>query len=753
MSTSDVIRGAVEALSATHVPVIYFVEVGGERFEALEVRGEEALSKTCRFEVSFRLPPGHALDPESTTGGEATLVVARGHDVRRIKRVVTDTVRGATQKRFAGTSTVTLTLEPRLATLRFRVDIRVYRDKTSHQIAREVLTDLGVAVEERLGGSYAQRGYCVQMRESDLDFAQRLLEDDGIGYFVEDDDTVVFFDNVSAYGPSTGVLFYTAAPGMERAAEVLYEVGLCGEVTPGKISLRDFNHEHPRLDMDVSAPGPWQDGPEWYDYPGEYAEPAEGKLKAERRAEALACAAESLVGKSYSPALRPGATFVLARAPIGVSDGGYVLRSVEHAWRRDDQGFAVTITAQRDDVSFRPLVATPIPRLTSPLTGFATGPAGADIHTDEWGRAKVHFPWDRRQPKDDHCSDWVPVLQDNTGHSVGIARVGWELVCHFLEGDPDRPVVVGRVFNEDDPFPETLPMHKTKTALRSLTSPRPVAKDGTLERNEILFEDMKGHEEIRMLAQRDQRVIVANDKLERVDDLMGSRVDGNETVTIGEENHVDVKINASSTVGVNQAYKVGGSRKVEVKGSQSEDVGADHTLTIGGSHMRRIGETDVQQVEKTFKETIGGVVLEASVKTNKKSGSRLSAVTVGGAIIELARMSKSESVGKIRVETAGGLAFIKAGKEIATRVGRSRRTMVGAAMMVEALKQVAISGAEKLSMKSASATWDGAKVLTIRVGETEVTLRDGVLLLKSPKEITFKADAKNSQNVGEARQQ
>ncbi len=741
-----------DLLGSPAVPVVYFLEVAGERFEVLEVVGEEGLSRTGRFEVTFRLPPGHGLDPEATTGGEATLAISRGADVRRITRVVTDTVRGATVRRGGGTSTVVVTLEPRIAMLRHRVDIRVFRDKTANEIAREVLTALGAKVEERLSAGYTRRGYCVQMRESDLDFAQRLLEDDGIAYFVDDDDVVVFLDGVGGYEPSVGPLVYTSAPGLERPIEAIFEVGIGGRVTPGKVSLRDFNHEHPSLDMDVASAGPWPEGPEWYDYPGEYAVPAEGRAKAALRTDALRCQASFVVARSYCPMLRTAARFVMTGAPAGLDDGGYVIRSVRHAWRRDDEGFAIDLELQPETVLYRPPVSTPIPRLVNPLTGFATGPAGADIHTDAWGRCKVHFPWDRLQPKDDRCSDWIPVLQDNTGHSVGVARVGWELLCHFLEGDPDRPVVVGRVFNAADPFEETLPLHKTKTSLRSLTSPRPTSKDGGLERNEILFEDMVGSEEIRMLAQRDQNVVVANDKIERVNDIEGSRVEGHEMITIGEEHHADIKKNVAAVVGGDQTWTVGGSRDFQIQTSQSEDVGKNHTLTIGGSHNRRIGDTDAQQVEKTFKETIGGLVLEASVKTNKKAGDRISAVTVGGAIIELARMNKTEGVGKLRLETVGGIGFIKTGKEIATRVGKSRRTMVGAALMVDALKGVAISGGEKLDMRSLSASWSGAKVLTIRVGETEVTLRDGVLLLKSKKDITFKADADNRQSVGEAKQ-
>jgi len=736
------------------MPVDYFIEIAGQRFQALEVSGEEGLSRTGFFEVKFHIPPDDGLDPEATTSQEATLVIRRdGGEVRRIKRIAVQTVRNATKKGNHGTSLVTVRLEPKLATLRHRVDIRVYRDKTANQIAAEVLTDLGVAVEQRLAGSYTSRAYCVQMRESDLDFAQRLLEDDGIGYFIDDDDTVVFFDNTDAYEPTIGTLPFAPDTGMEREADTIYQVGYRGEVTPGKVSLRDFNHEHPSLDQDVSAPGAWDAGPEWYDYPGEYKLPPEGQVKANWRSEALAAASESLLARTYSPSVRLAVQFVLLGAPIGVTDGPYIVRSVKHAWNRDKEGFAVEIEAHAASVLFRPLVTTPIPRLLNPLSGYATGPAGEDIHTDKWGQCKVHFPWDRRQPKDDRCSDWIPVLQDNTGHSVGIARVGWELMCHFLEGDPDRPAVVGRVFNPEDPYPEILPMHKTKTALRSLTSPRPEDHgEAALLRNEIRFEDMIGNEAIDIVARKDQNVVVGNDKVERINDIQSAKVQRDETISIGEEHHEDVIKRVGSIVNGNQTVKVGASRSFEVGGSQSEEYGQNHTHTIGGSHFRRIGDTDAQSADKTFKETIGGVVLEASVKTNDISGEEISAMTVGGAILEVAKMNKTEGTGKLRVDMVGGLSFIKAGEEIAARINEKRTTFVGATMTVEALKNVALSGAEKLLAKALGAKMDGSKVLTLRVGETEIILRDGVLSLKSKTDIAMVSTGANNQGVGEAKQ-
>ncbi|MDI1446890.1 type VI secretion system tip protein TssI/VgrG [Polyangium sp. 6x1] len=728
---------------ATEDPVLYFIELGGTTYRVTTVSGEEALSQTYRFEITLHVDPTDSLDPDALVFSEAALVLAREADIRRIQGVVTRIKRAATRKGNAGTGKVTLLLEPRLATARHRVDIRIFRDKSAPEIVAEVIGAHGVAVEQRLVGSYVKRPYCVQMRESDLDFAARLLEDEGIFYVVDDAGRMVLGDFTSAYVDGPGALTFHHGTGLHDQRDAIYEVGWAGRATAGKVSLRDFNPERPRLDMDVSAKGPTPWGPEWYDYPGEYELPAQGQAKANLRAQALTCIKKRLAGRTTAAATVTGGLFTLVDAPSGVEDGEYVVTKIEHAWDRTASAFSLGFEALPGSTVYRPPVETYVPTLPNPLTGFVTGPAGADIHTDPWGRVKVHFPWDRLQPKDDTCSHWIPVLQDNTGRSSAMPRIGWEVLCQFLEGDPDRPVVLGRVFNAGDPFLEELPRRKMRTSLQSLSSPR--EPDGRTGYNMIRFDDMAGAEEIHIHAQKDQNITVANDQDEKVGAAEARLVKGNEAIRVGSNETITVTNDSVAKVDGNQNVSIGGNRTATVTGKYTDTVEKDHAMTIGGTHMRDAHEDENLAVEKNLTEIISGLVFEHTGKTNSVTGGKTSVLVAGGSIIEIAKMGKSEGTEVARDEAVSGLVFSKADEKHGARIEELRETKVTGGYMVTSLKELLLAGLEKLRVESTDTTLLGDEI-TLKVGDTEIHLKNGRIDLKAPKEI--KVDTQQANNLG-----
>ncbi|AKT40609.1 type VI secretion system Vgr family protein [Chondromyces crocatus] len=729
---------------ATLDPLRYFIDLGGSLREVNTLQGEEGISRTYRFEVTLHVAPDDPLDPDAVVRSDAALVVMRGMEERRVQGLVTRVQRAATRTKNAGAGQVRVLFEPRLAITRHRVDIRVFRDKTAPEIVAEVIGAHGVEVVQSLIGSYTRRPYCVQMRESDYDFAARLLEDEGIFYVVDDEGRMVLGDYTSAYLEGPGVLPFAHDAGLEGQEEAIYEVGWVGRATAGKVSLRDFNPERPRLDMDVSAPGPTAWGPEWYDYPGEYELPAQGQSKARLRAEALACQKRRLAGRSISGRLAAGARFSLVDAPSGVTDGEYVLTLVTHAWDRTATSFTVGFEALPGDVVFRPPVTTYVPMIPNPLTGYVTGPSGADIHTDGWGQVKVHFPWDRLQPKDDSCSHWIPVLQDNTGRSSAMPRIGWEVLCQYLEGDPDRPVVLGRVFNAADPFMEELPIRKMRISLQSLSSPR--ATDGPSGYNMIRFDDLAGSQVIDIHAQRDQNIVVANDQSEDVGAVETRLVKGNEAIRIGSNETVDVTVDSVAKVNGNQSVSVGGSRTATVTGVHIESVTKDHTLTIGGDHTRIAGTDDNMAVSKDLTEIISGDVLEMSDRTNTTTGGKTSVLMVGGSLFEVAKLGKSEGTSESRKETVSGLCFSMADGKHGARAEVSRTTTVGSGYMVTALKEVLLAGLDKLRVDATSMVLQGPSI-TLKVGETEIHLKDGRIDMKAPSEITVETQLQNNQGA------
>nr|WP_153818985.1 type VI secretion system tip protein TssI/VgrG [Polyangium spumosum] len=728
---------------ATEDPVLYFIELGGTTYRVTTVSGEEALSRTYRFEITLHVEPTDPLDPDALVFSDATLELAREGTLRRIQGVVTRIKRAATRKGNAGTGQVTLVLEPRLATARHRMDIRIFRDKSAPEIVAEVIGAHGVAVEQRLVGSYVKRPYCVQMRESDLDFAARLCEDEGIFYVVDDEGRMVLGDFTSAYVDGPGALAFHHDSGLHGQRDAVYEVGWAGRATAGKVSLRDFNPERPRLDMDVSAKGPTAWGPEWYDYPGEYELPAQGQAKANLRAQALACAKKRLAGRTTAPRTITGGLFTLVDAPPGVEDGEYVVTKIVHAWDRATSAFSLGFEALPGSTVYRPPVETYVPTLPNPLTGFVTGPEGADIHTDPWGRVKVHFPWDRLQPKDDTCSHWIPILQDNTGRSSAMPRIGWEVLCQFLEGDPDRPVVLGRVFNAADPFMEELPIRKMRTSLQSLTSPR--RKDGPSGYNMIRFDDLAGAQEIHLHAQKDQNIVVANDQDEKVGAAEAKLVKGHEQIRVGANETIDVTVDSSSKVDSNQRVTIGGNRTAKITGHQTDSVEKDHRIGIGGSHLRDMHTDDNVAVEQNMTELIAGHVFEQSGQTNAVTGGNSSVLVVGGSIVEVAKRNKSETTEKNRTETVSGLVFQMADERHASRAEESRTTTVAGSYVVSSLKELLLAGLDELRIESTD-TALSAPEITLKVGETEIHLKGGTIDMKAPSEITV--DTQQANNLG-----
>lgn len=727
------------------VPLTYFIDLGGQSIEVRDVRGVETISRPFRFDVAFAQAEGAAIDPDAVIRTEAVLRLMRGPvELRHIQGVVTSISVGVAKAR---APEIKLVLEPRLAVARFREDVRIFRKKTAPEIIVEVLDGLGVPTDNRLTGTYERRPYCVEWREKDLDFVHRLMEDEGIFYYFTADDVMVLGDATSAYDDGGPLLSFRGGAGMDRNEDAVVAIGARASVGPSKMSLRDWNPAHPSLNMDVQAATPLPAGPEHYDYPGEYLEPAAGQRKVGLRAEAVMCAAGALKGRSFSAKLVPGLVFGIEGAPNGAFDGKQVVTVVEHAFKRDGDGFSVGFQARSAEVVYRPPVVTEAPRLLNPVTGFVTGAPGDDICTNETGDVKVHFHWDRLQPLDDECSHWVPVLQDNTGHSIGISRVAWEVLVHHLEGDPDRPVVLGRVYNADDNFPQRLPELKSRSALKSLWSPRD--GDGEIQgTNEIQFEDLAGAQRIWVYAERDQNTVVANNKDEHVE--------ADETRIIKRDERVDIRGNQTKvvhashlpTVEGNQKWKVGGDRKRHTIGNESMTVEGERKVEIGGSHTRTIGTDDRTNVTGNFTETISGTDTETSENNNLVQAELTSKLKVCGTLTEICKEGKMESTSQKRTETIDGSFNITATGVVATRCSEDRTTRVNASMKADAKEEMVIAGLDKLETHSKTGLFEGATAITFKVGETQIVFKDGTIAMVASDSITISTSSMNDLGSG-----
>jgi type VI secretion system secreted protein VgrG len=351
------------------------------------------------------------------------------------------------------------------------------------------------------------------------------------------------------------------------------------------------------------------------------------------------------------------------------------------------------------------------------------------------GRVKVRFPWDRTQKPDDDVSHWVPVLQDNTGQAGAIPRVDWEVLCGFADGDPDRPVAVGRLYNARDPFPTQLPEGKTKSALRSLSSP---GRDGE---NAIWIDDKAGSELLSVVAEKDQTIEVENDRSEKVVGDEKTTILKDETLTIGRTRDTRVQDEHNATVSGNQTISVGGSHQLEVGAGSRVEVDGDRSLSIGSLHFRRIGGKDDVAVKGSLSELIGAAVVEASLKKNERAAGVIGTLTVGGAIVELSLKGKAEQTEMLRLENVFG-------SHVSTALGEQARTLkLTRASTHLALTMTSFLGDLTLEAKGElcpTMTIDvkgsgklAAKELVLSSGEHSVTITGDKIAVDSKADVVF----------------
>ncbi|HVV93442.1 MAG TPA: type VI secretion system tip protein TssI/VgrG [Hyphomicrobiales bacterium] len=442
-----------------------------------------------------------------------------------------------------------LVLRPWLWLLSQRANCRIF-DKTvvghptAPEIIKKVFTEAGFSdFRASLNESYPELEYCVQYRETDLAFVCRLMEENGIYYFFEhtaDKHTLVMADAALAHQPVPGLdaihLVSTTAAGEWQDEHVTQWTGE-RRFRTGKVTLNDYDYLQPatRLLRDSEKPDGYALASfEAYDYPGRYTDPGEGERLAKVRVEAAQALDHRRYASGYAPSLFPGGTVRLADHPT--DDGDYLV--VRSSCRITQQAYASVDTYadersgryefQPKDRQFRAPRLTPRPVIHGPQTAKVVGKSGEEIDVDEHGRILVQFYWDR----DKKPSRRVRVAQMWSGKSWGgqfIPRINMEVVIEHLEGDPDQPLVVGTVYNGDNKLPYDLPANQTQAGVKSNSS------KGGGGYNELMFEDKKSSEQIRVHAQKDLEVVVLNDESRSIGHDLTTTIAHAETRTVGSK--------------------------------------------------------------------------------------------------------------------------------------------------------------------------------------------------------------------------
>ncbi|MFH1138305.1 MAG: type VI secretion system tip protein TssI/VgrG [Pseudomonadota bacterium] len=629
-------------------------------------RGLEALSELFSFRISLAALDSD-LDFDALVGKSALLTFFHENGERFVNgRILSlDQVREGPEFSYYEARLV-----PLFHFLHFRRDTRVFQNKTVREIVEKVFGDAGIPGDQyrfSLQKTYEPREYSVQYQESDYNFVTRLLEEEGIFFFFEhsrDNHVMVLGDGPVTHVamPGEATVPFRELTGLVQAEDYIHQWRFGRQIRSGAVAQRDFNYKQPRLDLETAESASSETQLEVYRYPGGYETQARGKALAKVRLESLQALKYHGSGQTVCRRMIPGFKFKLSQHQRSDFNREYLLVRVAHEAAQPQAAAQETILPSDDrpiyrasfacvpsSQVFRPPFKARKPLIHGTQTAIVVGPGGEEIHTDEHGRVKIQFHWDREGRLDEKSSCWVRVAQPWAGGQYGflhLPRIGQEVVVGFLEGDPDRPLIMGSVYNGDHRPPGSLPGEKTKSTIKSNTS------KGGGGFNQVRFEDLRGREQVFVHAEKDQDVRVKNDRREWVG--------RNRSLTVKGDKKELVEKNSSTTVKGNRLLHVEGDCSGNVKGQAMVNVDGDLSLRVKGDHnVRVLGQRSttatgdvVDSFAAAHKETAGGeIVLKAGTKVVVEAGLELTIKAAGGFI-------KIDPVG---VTIVGNLLLINSG--------------------------------------------------------------------------------------------
>jgi type VI secretion system secreted protein VgrG len=666
-------------------PVRVASPLGEDALVFHSMTGEEELGRPFRLELEV-LSTDEAVDIDRVLGQPMTVALdLAGEGQRHFNGFVTSFRQ---QGRLGGHALYRATLRPWLWFLSRRANCRIFQEKTAVDIIKQVFRDHGFSdIRDALEGEYRTREFCVQYRETDFDFVSRLMEQEGIYYFFEHEDgrhTLVLADGIGAHEAAEGceTLPYRppSAAGVDTDLERVLSWTIQREIQPGAYAHNDYDFAHPRADLYKAAPGEPRRHEraeyEVFDYPGDYFEGPDGEHYARVRMQELDALFEELVGDVNARALACGNLFTLEECPredqnreylvvktsYSLSVGGYESGDVSVA-----PVYQCRVGAIESRQTFRPRRTTRKPVVRGPQTAVVVGREDEEIWTDEYGRIKVRFFWDRealeeRPPEESSC--WIRVAQVWAGQNWGgiwIPRVGHEVIVDFLEGDPDRPIVTGRVYNADNMPPYDLPDNATQSGVKSRST-----KNGAPDNfNELRFEDKKGEEEVFVHAERDLTISVKRDSNTSYGNngSIATEVDftedvgSNKTVTIGADLSESVQGSHTLSVDGTSSRSVTGDDTISASANQSISVGADQSVTVSGGQT--VAVTGSQSISTSADQSMsisGSQTVDASGAINLGSGTTI-ALSGGSEVSASAPTVRVSADGTVEISGAGSVSI------------------------------------------------------------------------------------------------
>jgi type VI secretion system secreted protein VgrG len=648
-------------------PITIDPPAGAKALRFRSMNTHEELGRLFKYEIEL-LGDNASLKPADLLGQPMTVHLELRHlETRHFNGYITDMALKGSSGNFA---LYLVTVRPWLWLLTRTTNCRIFQNLTVPEILKQIFREHGFThFQESLTVTYASHEFVVQYRESDFAFVSRLMEQEGIYYFFQhtkDSHTLVLSDSYSAHVAVSGyesVPYFPPSPHRRHEIDFVERWESSHQIEPGAYSLTDFDFERPQANLLTKLSMPNEHAKsdfEMFDYPGSYTKIKDGEHYARLRLEERKVEHAHAEGQTNARGLSVGSLFRLVEHPVEDQNAEYLVTSARCRLKSHDPGsggdlgaddvFQCDFSVIQSSQPFRSARLTQKPIVTGPQTALVVGKEDEEIWTDNHGRVKLKFHWDRYAKGDESSSCWVRVAQLWAGGGWGgihIPRIGQEVIVEFLEGDPDRPVVTGRLYNGDNTPPYGLPANQTQSGIKSRSS----KGAGASNFNEIRFEDQKGKEELFLQAERNQTT--------NVKQAQSITVGATRSKTVGSDETITVKGTRTTHVVKKDTVNLDDQHEMTVKLKVSETFKDDHTLAITGAQKITIDKTKTEHVlqsyelttDKKYNLTQGGTNLtfEGNAVTLDAAGP----VTIkrGPATVSI------DAAGKISISTPVGISL------------------------------------------------------------------------------------------------
>jgi type VI secretion system secreted protein VgrG len=630
------------------------------------------------------LSDNDSIDFNSIVGTEATVTIEMPDGSQRffngcVSRFTQDEPLG-NYSRYRATVVPWLWFLTRTADCRIFQPTSGFKTKTVPDVIEAVFKANGFSdYQLQLTATYPQIEYCVQYRETDFNFVSRLMEREGIYYFFQHQDgkhTMVLIDSAGKHNPYPGYASVNYKPRTRQGPEPVESVtnwAVGREVQPGAFVLADFNFTTPSAPIVVNenvTRKHAQSAFEVFDYPGEFAVRADGDAYAKTRIQELQTQFEVMHGHATVRGIATGCKFTLKGHPRGDQNQDYLVTGATyHAGvsgyetggkGRQQEFFSCNFTAIPFSQQFRAARMTPKPVVQGPQTAMVVGTKGQEIDTDSYGRVKVQFPWDRLGTSNQDSSCWVRVSQGWAGDgwgAINIPRIGQEVIVEFLEGDPDRPIITGRVYNANSTVPYALPDNKTRSTFMTNSS------QGGQGFNEFRFEDKKGSEQIYIHGEKNQDINIKNDIKESAGNDWHLTVTNDQKQKVGGNRHSHVVGDQKIQVEGNAHFHVTGDEKVKVEGKENGTISGDRAVAVSGADSLNVTGDQMVQIG-------GDAHFKGSGNWNVEASTKIS-INADGDFHEKAGQTYAMAAGTTIHIKGGTTVVIEAGTQLSLKAGSS----------------------------------------------------------------------------------